>query len=131
MGIHTVIVISFLRFLKKGSLTSHLRSHGLDLGGGLVCQHCGKTYNDRELLYSHFLCMHKEMECDKCGAKVAGWQGRNLHTKKFHPTEKDARVNCPDCGKSLANERQLTAHRYMLHVPESERPVPCPHCDRR
>ncbi len=96
-----------------------------------MCQHCGKTYNDRTGLYNHFVCMHKELKCKKCGVTVAGWQGRNVHNTKFHPTEKDARVDCPDCGKSMANERQLTAHRYMQHVPESERPVPCPQCDRR
>ena len=100
---------------------------------GLKCNHCGKEFNEHQLLIDHISEVHpphqaqtveeisepKEIKCDLCPKTFLSEKWFKIH-KCLLP--------CHLCGKSLFNRYSLNVHMKSQHY--AEKPFKCTLCHR-
>ncbi|KAG5669535.1 hypothetical protein PVAND_017422 [Polypedilum vanderplanki] len=113
-----------LKFIKKGSLISHLKSkHQKGKEIKFECDFDGKIFDSKAKIYSHMKACHRIVEeCNLCGKKV---QVLNQHMRQVHATE-DEKVQCQICNKTCKNQKTLKIH-LKIHNKQHQ----CQICGRK
>ena len=114
----------------------------------LVCDTCGKSYNDRAKFQMH-IAIHKEFVCQECGEVVFGYKQFRKHKQghqgpwpcdlcsyigkskihleehhyNCHLTDAQKHYQCEVCGKGFSSPNKVTAHMMSVHI--KSRPFVC------
>ncbi|XP_012548549.2 zinc finger protein 91 isoform X1 [Bombyx mori] len=123
------------KFLWRGNLLRHLKSHQARANGNLVCVPCNRKFSSIATFKQHMKMSMKHISendfnymCSDCGNKFVNKTRLKDHINWEHL--KNYIHRCSDCKKVFKTRTSLYLHRQMVHKEMSDNHL-CDHCGKR
>lgn len=123
------------KFLWRGNLLRHMKSHQARANGNLVCVPCNRKFSSIATFKQHMKMSMKHISendfnymCSDCGNKFVNKTRLKDHINWEHL--KNYIHRCSDCKKVFKTRTSLYLHRQMVHKEMSDNHL-CDHCGKR